>query len=133
MSRLSAKERRVANVLAFPPLQTIPPPSLPLTGVAHDKYMELAKGLLNAGKLTEYTKMDCEQFAIMHAKVALSLERNLPVSAKIMEQMSKKMKEMQLVDQSDAVAAPSSGQESRFARIGTIILPGTKKAEIRPS
>lgn len=130
---MRAGDRRAAEILAFPALQGIPAPDIPLRDVAHDKYMELAKGLLNSGKLNSQTRMLCEQIAILHAANHRRYEMNLPISARSLDQIGKLMKELRLVDSSDTVAPASSGEENRFSRFGQIVRRGAEATIIRSS
>ena len=130
---MRAGEKRAANLLAFPALTRIPPPEFPLKGAAYDKYMELAKGLLHARKLNTFTRMKCEQFAILHGGVHKRIDLGMDPSRAAVETMGKLMKELQLVDESDSTAPEPKGQENRYSRIGVITRPGTEKAELRPS
>lgn len=125
--------KRAADILAFPALKAIPAPSLPLTGAAYEKYLELAAKLLNGRKLNDYTRHTCEMIGIQHAAIAKKLEYGQAVSAKSVDDLGKLMKELQLVDESKSTAPTASGTENRFSRIGLIIRPGAKEAELRPS
>lgn len=130
---MSAGSKKAADILAFPALQAIPAPEMPLEGVAYDKYIELAKGLLNSRKLNTFTRMKCEQLAIMHGTMHKRLTMGLAITASSQEAMGKLMKELQLVDESDSTAPEPAGKENRYSRIGIIVRAGTKKAEIRPT
>lgn len=120
---------RAAKILAFPALQAIPQPEFPLQGVAHDKYMELAKALLNVKKLNQHTRSTCERIAILHAQVHKRVELGQNVPRATVEEIGKLMKELRLVDESDDTPAQGGpGTENRYARIGIITLAGTEKA-----
>lgn len=131
MSR--AADRTNSKVLAFPALIKVPEPDMPLEGAAYDKYKELAKGLLAARKLNNFTRMKCEQFAILHGQMQKKVAMHAQISTRALDTMGKLMKELQLVDESESVAPTESGAENRFARIGVVVRPGTEKAELRPS
>jgi hypothetical protein len=130
---MSAGKKRAAEILAFPALQAIPAPSLPLQGKAYEKYLELTQSLLNSRKLNKFTQATCELIAIQHGAIAKRLEYNQVPSAKSIEAIGKLMKELQLVDESESTAPTPRGTENRFAKIGIIVRPGAKKAELRPS
>lgn len=123
-------ERRAAEVLAFPAMQTIPPPDLPLKGVAYDKYMELARGLLNSKKLNIFTRAKCEDIALLHENIHKRVEMGLAVSRAVIDQRTRLLKELQLVDESESTAAEPVGQENRYSRIGIIVRPGAQKAAV---
>lgn len=114
---MSTKE---ARILAFPALRTIPEPELPLKDQAYEKYRELAKRLLDAGKLNSYTRSLCEQIALVHhqnyKRVAAG---GLPTGTAV-DRMNKLMKELRLVDESDTTAPPVDAQENRFKKFGVV-------------
>lgn len=130
---MSAGEKKATKILAFPALKRIPEPEMPLVGPARDKYMELAGALLVSSKLNVFTRAKCEQVAILHGQMRKRITQNQVVSASSIDAIGKLMKELQLVDESEAIAPVASGAENRFSRIGVIIRPGTQKAELRSS
>jgi hypothetical protein len=126
-------QKKAGQVLAFPALKAIPAPSFPLQGAAYEKYLALATGLLNTRKLNTFTREKCELLAILHGKTAKRLELGQSISTKDIENMSKLMKELQLVDESESTAPEESAGQNRFSAIGVVLRRGTQKAEIRPS
>lgn len=124
-------QKKAGQVLAFPALKHIPAPTFPLRGAAYEKYLSLTTGLLNTRKLNTFTREKCELLAILHGKTAKRLELGQSISTKDIENMSKLMKELQLVDESESTAPEESAGENRFARIGIPLRRGTEKAEIR--
>lgn len=127
----SVGERNVAKVLSFPALKAIPAPSLPLKGVAYDKYLEIAQKLLAGGKLNTHTKSLCEQIGVIHSEQYRRLEHNLQVPQTSFARLEKLLKELRLIDDSDEAAPKESRSENRFSRFGVITRRGAKKAELR--
>lgn len=127
---MKAGERKAANVLAFPALNTVPPPDLPLKGVAYDKYMELARGLLNSRKLNTFTRSKCEDVAILHQTIHKRVELGLQVSKTMIDARGRLMRELQLVDESESTAVAPIGKENRYSGIGVIVRAGTQKAAL---
>lgn len=130
---MKAGERRVAEILSFPAMKQVPAPDLPLKGRSYDKYHEIATALLAGNKLNMHTKALCEQVGIIHGEIYQSVEFGRPVSAKKSERLEKLLRELRLVDDSDAVAAESEETENRFSRFGQITRRGAKKTAIRAS
>lgn len=130
---MRAGDRKTAEILAFPALKSIPEPELPLKEIAYDKYRELATAFFNAKKLNSFTRLKIEQFAIMHENLHKRIVQGFTISTSSMDAMTKLMKELQLVDESQSTAPPEGGKENRYSRIGAIVRPGAKKAELRPS
>lgn len=128
-------KRKAAEILAFPALKAIPAPSYPLKGPAYEKYLEIAKGLLDAGKLNVHTKALCEQIGIIHGEIHKRLEFGQQVSTKQFERLDKALAQLDLVGQSNATAPDkaASEQENRFSRYGIILRRGTQEATVRPS
>jgi hypothetical protein len=123
--------RRTAQLLSFPAIKGLPAPDLPLQGVAYDKYCEFAKRLSESGKLNIQTKALCEQIGIIHGEQHRRMVQGLSVSAKSFERVAHLLKELRLVDDSDAAPPEKDQQSNRFARFGIIIRAGAQKAEIR--
>lgn len=121
------------KILAFPTLRTIPPPEMPLVEQGYDKYMELARRLLDAGKLNIYTRTLCERIGLLHYAIYRKSKLNQVPSLTAIEQIGKLEKELQLVDQSDATAPPADRQESRFAKYGKAPRYWAEAPAIRPS
>lgn len=92
--------------------------------------MEVASSLLDQGKLNMQTKMVCEQIALLHAGIYKKVSAGLPVAQTSFDRMTKLMKELRLVSESDEVAPETTGEENRYSGIGIIIRPGTKKAAV---
>lgn len=130
---MAGRDDKAKKVLAFPALLRVPEPEMPLSGVAREKYDEVAGALLRAKKLNSYTRNKCELLAIAHGAMHKKISMNIAISASARDEISRFMKELQLVDESESVAPTASGSENRFARIGVIVRPGTQKAELRPS
>ena len=132
--RISAGERKAAQVINLGVAFThVPVPDLPLKDVAYDKYAEYARLLLDRGKLNTHTKALCEQIGVLHAQNHRKLALGQTVGAASFDKIDRYLRELRLIDESDAAAPESEGQENRFARFGIIVRRGAKKAEVRPS
>lgn len=128
-----AGQKRAAQVLAFPAMQAIPAPDLPLQGPAYDKYVELARRLLDAGKLNMQTKALCERIGVLHGEIHKRIEFGRQVSATSLDRLGKLLAELQFIDSSERAAPQSPKQENRFTRFGVVVRRGAQKAEIRSS
>lgn len=119
MARISKKARKVAQMFEFPAMRALPPPDLPLEGAGLKKYLEIARQLLDLGKLTNMTRSVAEQYAVLHQENLRRYERGQAPSVTMMTQMAKMMADLQLVEQSNERPAVAQ-KENRYARFGII-------------
>lgn len=121
MSKPTKGERRTAQLLAFPALNALPAPTLPLKGIAYDAYVKMAQRLLTNHKLNVQTQQMCEQYAVLYAKQYKDIDRNMTPSAASFDRINKILKDLSLVDESDATAQPEGSEQNRFARFGSAL------------
>lgn len=126
--------KRAAEVISLgPSFKSVPVPDLPLKDVALAKYNELAQAMLASGKLNYHVKALCEQAAVLHAQNHKNIEYGRVVSAITFDKIDRIYRELKLIDDSDAAAPESEAKENRFARYGSILGRGAKKAAVRAS
>lgn len=122
---------RAAEILSLPALKGIPQPDLPLTGLAYDKYRELAMRLHAESKLNVHTKGICEQIGLLHAKQFREVEFGRNISGRDLDRLDKLYSDLRIVDKSEGVAAEPEQKENRFARFGIITSRRAEAAPIR--
>lgn len=97
-------------------LAKVDEPELPLNEIGRKKYFELATMLLDGGKLTTVTRMNCEATASVWQKMHATLESGKPIPAQVTNQYNSMMRDLRVAENAPSIA--TENQKNKFAAIG---------------
>lgn len=116
-SEAARAERAAQKIMSFPTHREIPEPSVPLNEVGLAEYNKLCRIVLDAGRLTEFTRLAAESAATAHQQIHKLMAEGRDVPTSLIQTKVKAIQQLQLAE----AAAPIGNQganQSKFRHAG---------------